>query len=67
MKHTVKENTGFRWLKDAHYAQTPSHVNTVASQYVSAQLELSRTLCVFLSRAAGIDARIASHRGYSLM
>lgn len=67
VKHTAQKTTGFRWLKDANYMQAPSHVNTVASQYASAQLELSRMICVFVSRVAGVDARVASCRGYSLM
>lgn len=67
MKHTAKQNTGFRWLKDANIVQAPSHVNTVASQYAAAQLELSRALCAFACRAGGVDARLAPCRGLTLM
>lgn len=67
VKYTAAQSSGFRWLKDANVTPAPSHANTVATQYAAAQLELTRTVCVLVCRACGVDARIAPCRGFTLM
>lgn len=69
VKNSVKQVTGFRWLKDSYFDATPapSFVHAISTRYVSAQLEVSRLLCIHVCRAAGIDARIESERGFTLI
>lgn len=67
VKYSVKQTTGFRWLKDYEPATAPSFVHAVSTRYVSAQLEISRLLCVFVSRACGVDARVEVERGFKLI
>lgn len=69
VKHSVKQITGFRWLKDSYFDPTPAptFVHAVSTRYVTAQLEISRLLCVFVCRASGVDARMESERGFTLM
>lgn len=66
VKHSVKQNASFRWLKD-YEPTAPSFVHAVSTRYVSAQLEISRLLCVFVCRGCGVDARVENERGFKLI
>lgn len=66
VKHTAKQCVGFRWLNNC-YDQAPTYVHVVASQFASAQYEMSRRVCVLVCRSAGVDARIEPARGFNLM
>ncbi|XP_058061444.1 protein pigeon [Anopheles bellator] len=70
VKHSVKEVTGFRWLKNAFYDSNPStsHVHAVATRYVAAQLEQARALCVLVCRTTGLDLSVeGTERGFALI
>ncbi|XP_053692064.1 protein pigeon [Sabethes cyaneus] len=69
VKHSVKEVSGFRWLKNAFYDSNPapSHVHAVATRYVAAQLEQSRALCMLLCKTAGLDLVLETERGFALV
>ena len=69
VKNSVKQITGFRWLKDSFFdpLPAPSFVHAVSTKYVSAQLEMSRLLCNFVCRVAGVDARVMVERGFGLV
>jgi hypothetical protein len=67
VKHSVKEITGFRWLKDTYFDRNPAptHVHTVATRYVASQLELSRAICGLVCKTAGTDGY--DEKGFHLM
>ncbi|XP_034237038.1 protein pigeon isoform X2 [Thrips palmi] len=54
-------------LKHAHRGQSPLHVHAVATRYVAAQLDMSRSLCRQLCLAAKVDPRHEKERGFALI
>lgn len=54
-------------LKHAHRGQSPLHVHAVATRYVAAQLDMSRSLCRQLCLAAKVDPRHERERGFPLI
>uniref|UniRef100_A0A1B0D5C1 Gamma-secretase-activating protein C-terminal domain-containing protein n=1 Tax=Phlebotomus papatasi TaxID=29031 RepID=A0A1B0D5C1_PHLPP len=65
-KYTAKQNVGFRWLKNS-YDQAPTYVHTVASMYAAAQYEMSKVLCGFVCRFAGVDPHMETLKGFPLI
>ncbi|KAK3913788.1 Protein pigeon [Frankliniella fusca] len=54
-------------LKHAHRGQSPLHVHALATRYVAAQLDMSRSLCRQLCLAAKVDPRHEKDRGFPLI
>ncbi|XP_026293731.1 protein pigeon isoform X1 [Frankliniella occidentalis] len=54
-------------LKHAHRGQSPLHVHALATRYVAAQLDMSRSLCRQLCLAAKVDPRQEKDRGFPLI
>ncbi|XP_063973332.1 protein pigeon [Diachasmimorpha longicaudata] len=51
----------------SYVSSTSLQVHAVATRYVAAQLESSRTLCQMLARAASVDPRLEQERGFMLI
>lgn len=66
MKNCEKRAVGFRWMKDDVQQPTP-YIYAIASQYSTAQIELTRILCIYLCRSCGVDTRFENIRGFQLI